>query len=250
MKSMLHEASSVTKAIEKAWAESGQPREFTINVLELGEKSFFGFTKRPAIVSITFDPKRALVPSKNERKDAPHAQRPARQQGGKEEHKRRDQRDRQERQAGNNEQRQQRPARQENEGRQQQAQQQRPVQDAHKQRNQQLEQQPREQREMVDDITTWTPELTADLHADTAALVQAAGLTTPYTITTDKRSATIAFNGELVTEADLERQLFMSMSYLLIQFLKKKHKKKLRGFHITITTTRQHGAASVPPAAE
>lgn len=55
MKSMLHEASSITKAIEKAWIESGKPAEFTIKILEKGEKNFFGMSKRPAIVSITYN---------------------------------------------------------------------------------------------------------------------------------------------------------------------------------------------------
>ena len=55
MKSMLHEASSIISAIEKAWTESGKPSEFTIKILEEGEKGFLGFAKRPAIVSITFN---------------------------------------------------------------------------------------------------------------------------------------------------------------------------------------------------
>ncbi|KKQ33419.1 MAG: hypothetical protein US49_C0001G0099 [candidate division TM6 bacterium GW2011_GWF2_37_49] len=56
MKSMLREASSITKAIEKAWIESGKPAEFTIKILEKGEKNFLGMSKRPAIVSITYGP--------------------------------------------------------------------------------------------------------------------------------------------------------------------------------------------------
>src|SRR5258708_17435903 len=76
MKSMLHEASSVIKAIEKAWIESGKPLEFTINIHEVEEKNFFGFTKRPAIVSITYDPRKQ--PNKNfDKKEAPSA--PSRQ---------------------------------------------------------------------------------------------------------------------------------------------------------------------------
>jgi predicted RNA-binding protein Jag len=54
MKSMLHEAASIIKAIEKAWTESGKPAEFTVKILEKGEKNFLGMSKRPAIVSITY----------------------------------------------------------------------------------------------------------------------------------------------------------------------------------------------------
>lgn len=58
MKSILQEASSVFKAVEKAWDRSGMPNEFTIKILEIGDKNFFGISKKPAIISITYDPKR------------------------------------------------------------------------------------------------------------------------------------------------------------------------------------------------
>src|SRR6202050_469390 len=61
MKSMLYEASSVVKAIEKAWAESGNPGEFTVKVLEREEKNFFGFSKKPAVISIAYDPRKQQI---------------------------------------------------------------------------------------------------------------------------------------------------------------------------------------------
>src|SRR5262249_23155390 len=81
MKSMLHEASSVIKAIEKAWIDSGKPLEFTINIHEMGEKNFLGFTKRPAIVSVTYDPKKQSskiiekkeTPAAHHKPSKPHA---------------------------------------------------------------------------------------------------------------------------------------------------------------------------------
>jgi len=123
------------------------------------------------------------------------------------------------------------------------------------------EHQPREQQGMregrelsgmndADDLTIWTPELMADLQADTASLVEKAQIVVPYGITFDKRNAVIAFETPVLPEPDFERQLFMSMSYLLIQFLKKKHKKKLRGFHVTLTSHRANGASQPPAAAE
>ncbi|MBM3886375.1 hypothetical protein FJ364_00455 [Candidatus Dependentiae bacterium] len=57
MKSVLHEASSILKAIEKAWEASGKPSEFNVKVLEQGEKKLWVFTSKPAIVSISFDQK-------------------------------------------------------------------------------------------------------------------------------------------------------------------------------------------------
>ncbi len=250
MKSMLHEASSVAKAIEKAWAESGKPREFTINVLEPGVKNFFGFSKLPAIVSITFDPKSVPVVrlDNNDRRDPRQQQKPRSAAPGREEPRRRDQRDsrdRVERPERNDKDRQARPPVQPRAEQQQQKPQrvQSPMQEP-RVRDTQREQ-VREQRDQ-EELVAWTPELTADLRTETADLVGAAGITTPYTITTDKRSAHIAFSTGILASTDDERQLFMSMSYLLIQFLKKRHKKKLRGFHVTVTTNRQDAPQQAP----
>ena len=55
MKSMLQEGSTIFKAIEKAWRNCGEPEEFTIKILEYGDKSFFGITKKPAVISINYD---------------------------------------------------------------------------------------------------------------------------------------------------------------------------------------------------
>lgn len=61
MKSILQEDSSVIKAIAKAWNQSGKPSTFTINILNVEEKGLFGFLKRPAIVSIVYDPIKMTV---------------------------------------------------------------------------------------------------------------------------------------------------------------------------------------------
>jgi predicted RNA-binding protein Jag len=57
MKSILQEAPSVSKAIEKAWDQAGRPQDFTIKILEEGEKRFLGLTGgKPAVISITYQP--------------------------------------------------------------------------------------------------------------------------------------------------------------------------------------------------
>jgi hypothetical protein len=55
MKSVIHEASSIAKAVDQAWEKAGKPKEFSIKVLELPEKNFLGFTKRSAKISLLFD---------------------------------------------------------------------------------------------------------------------------------------------------------------------------------------------------
>lgn len=55
MKSVIHEASSIAKAVDQAWEKAGYPAEFSIKVLETPEKNFLGFTKRSAKIALFFD---------------------------------------------------------------------------------------------------------------------------------------------------------------------------------------------------
>ena len=54
MKSIVEEASSVSKAVEQAWKRAGQPTEFSIRIHELAEKNMFGFTSKPAKISFVY----------------------------------------------------------------------------------------------------------------------------------------------------------------------------------------------------
>ena len=45
MKSIMEEASSVAKAIEKGWQRAGKPQEFTVKVFEEPQKNFIGLTR-------------------------------------------------------------------------------------------------------------------------------------------------------------------------------------------------------------
>ncbi len=58
MKSLIEEATSVEKAIEKAWTRAGKPHTFSVKIFEEPETNFFGFlTKKSAKVGIFFDEK-------------------------------------------------------------------------------------------------------------------------------------------------------------------------------------------------
>lgn len=54
MKLLMQEASSVLKAVEKAWIAAGKPREFTIKIYEESEHNFIGLTTKPAKIGIMF----------------------------------------------------------------------------------------------------------------------------------------------------------------------------------------------------
>jgi predicted RNA-binding protein Jag len=55
MKSIVEQASSIAKAIEKGWERAGHPSNFTIKVLEQPEKNFFGLTVKSAKVALFFE---------------------------------------------------------------------------------------------------------------------------------------------------------------------------------------------------
>ena len=54
MKSIIEQASSIMKAIEKAWDQAEKPKEFSIKVFEKEERNFFGMTTKPAKIGIFF----------------------------------------------------------------------------------------------------------------------------------------------------------------------------------------------------
>lgn len=231
MKSMLHEASTVVKAIEKAWIDSGKPLEFTINIHEVGEKNFLGFTKRPAIVSITYDPRRQ--PNKAlDKREAPasHHQRPSKPA----------------------------PARHNVDHKLDSAPQQRQPSQQPQQKNQPVQKQrfstsaplikPEPQVAPVAPIQEdfWTPELITDIGTWLKDSVKLLGDAIPFELNAEKRMLRVAFERSLLPSPEDERQLFIGLSYLLLQCLKKKHKKKLRGYHLIISSKHHATPENLP----
>lgn len=55
MKSIIEEASSISKAIKNGWIKAGRPQEFSVKIFEEPEKGFLGlFTKKRAKIGIFF----------------------------------------------------------------------------------------------------------------------------------------------------------------------------------------------------
>jgi predicted RNA-binding protein Jag len=77
MKSLMEEASSISKAIEKGWTNAGKPKEFTIKVYEEPEKNFIGMTTKPAKIGIFFnEPKQPATDTRRTKQRNPVAQAP------------------------------------------------------------------------------------------------------------------------------------------------------------------------------
>lgn len=54
MKSIIEEASSISKAIENGWIKAGKPKEFSVKIFEEPVKNFFGLTVKSAKIGIFF----------------------------------------------------------------------------------------------------------------------------------------------------------------------------------------------------
>ncbi len=62
MKSIIQEASSIIKAIEKGWLAAGKPNEFSIRIYEEPKKNFIGMTIQSAKIGIFFEEKKVETP--------------------------------------------------------------------------------------------------------------------------------------------------------------------------------------------
>lgn len=231
---MLHEASTIFKAIEEAWNESGKPTEFTINILEAGEKGFLWFNNRPAIVSISYDQKnQQSTPSKevsksdkvqHPKRHPERQQMPAREQGQKnQDNKRRPQPQQQPQPKAQLSQPQPKPKAPNSQP---------------QQNDRKPQQQPQQQQKTAGTVEAsthhnWSQEYADHIAKDLRDLLAILKIEVPFATTTEGRRLHITFEKSFLAAPE-EKMLFMSLSYLLIQFIKKHYKKKFKGFSLAI----------------
>lgn len=210
MKSLLQEASSVQKAIDLAWEAAGKPQQFTVKVLDPGTKNFLGWSKTPAIVSISFEPTGVsssrvfnqsntggrLQHGKQQGARKPQVQPGAKYDGSTENLK----------------------------------------QHEPKARHTQKQALSTEAKaDGVKEIVTpegWTQENVADISNFLQEVLDLMGSTVAFTTLFEKQVLTITFVRPVVDDQESERMLYASLSYLFIQFLKKKYKKRFKGFRL------------------
>ena len=245
MKSVLHEASSILKAIEKAWEASGKPSEFSVKVLEEGESKFFFFSSKPAIVSISFDQRHVARTSQSTNKNRPND----RDRSGST----------QERllnggspQLDNVRNTQSRPNSRGHDQNRPQQRAQRPQQDQ-QQRPQPLSPQqpaaprtpstpkpmgtpqPSQSNSALEQAAIWTPELAMFVGKELNEILHIMNITIPFQEKIDQKTLTLTFANPPMDNKEDARLFYISLSYLLIQAAKKQEKKKLRGFHLIVT---------------
>ncbi len=218
MKSMLQEASSAQKAIEKAWNEAGKPQEFTIRILEKGSKNFLGMTTQPAVVSITYKPEivfrkvKEPVWFKKKKEKEKIKKTPglleylfgrAKQEKVEKEPKRH-------------------------------------IEKVKSGVGQKREQQAFWRKEFVGQITFWLQEM-----------MQVMGIRANVGIRPDQRILNAYLDKRILKDPEEEKLFFISLSHLLMQFLKRKYKKRFTNYYLIIHTRvprsdeyKKHGTAN------
>ena len=224
MKSVLHEASSILKAIEKAWEACGKPSEFSVKILEEGERALWFFSSKPAIVSISYDQKPLLKQHQSTSREKSNS-RPHNAGGST-----------QERLLNGttpphlNNVTKIPPVRSQQHTKQP-ADQLRVVQKSAKLPLQQVTSQLQQ-----DTSAVWTSELAAFTCQELREILHIMRITIPFQEKIDEKTLTITFAQSPMDNKEDARLFYVSLSYLLIQAAKKQEKKKLRGFHLIINS--------------
>jgi hypothetical protein len=198
MKSIMQEASSIIKALEKAWTSAGQPREFSVKVYEEPEKNFLGMTTKSAKIGIFFQEKPAVA-EKKEQKPKIRAEAP--------------------------------PAKVVEQKKQ--PSQKQPVVKpllARKPEETKIQQAQRQQRviwtdDMVSSASTW---IRGALKAMDKSNIS-------FTSSANNYYLRFTFNAPIGESSEKERHIFRSLSFLLLQSLKRQLKRPLRGFKVVLT---------------
>ena len=221
MRSILLEASSIERAIDKAWNEAGKPREFTIKVHDEGEKNFFGFSRRPARLSILYVPQRDENSLRNSRS----------------------------RSSRNNSERRMSDRRPQNDSCRS---------NDRNDRNDRNERSDRRSsssrssapRDRDTDTRSSSPSHSNDWRGEwekyvittVRDIVKLMGITVPFEAKRDDKMLTLTFKKALLQDPEEQHMLFASLSYLSIQFLKRHYKNRFLGYRVLISCAEKNEA--------
>lgn len=226
MKSIMEEASTIFKAIEKAWILADKPQSFSVKVLEEAEKNFFGMTTKSAKIALLFD--EGTISLHQKPKTAAPAQQikraPAAPQAQREQPKRPAPQARTPEQP-----RAQEPVRERRENREQQrpARVQKPA-----------EQAPRQERqERSEDQNTpgatWSPELNASANKWMQNMVDSLDSGITFVSAIKNNQLVIEFNKPLIDNGR-DRLLFSSLAHLMMQSIRHEYKNQTRGLKVVL----------------
>lgn len=212
MKSVIQEASSITKAIEKAWEIAGKPKNFSIKIFEEPRRNFFGMVTQSAKVGIFFqqEPTSTAQEPHRRRTQQAHQQQRSTQQQPREQNR--------EQQRTTYPQRTERPQRTQRSPhvQQQQGQENRPAHTQH-------------------EAVNWSTELTQSAQEWLIGALSELGKQSPEVkVTTEGALLTLSIAGAITQDAEKERAILRSFATLLMQSLRHKLGKPLRGLKLSL----------------
>jgi predicted RNA-binding protein Jag len=201
MKSIIEEASSISKAIETGWIRAGKPQEFSIRVFEEPEKNFLGFTKKPAKIGI-FYKEAPVIQHRDAKRQQPrqHMQQKSTYEKSQQSAKPQDKKPAQHYQA-------------------------KPTQQQTQVRPQEGQKQPKWTPELVDGSSQWLGTMLRTIGQSNAS----------FSTEAKHYFLTIRFDRPVLQDQKKEQQLFKSWAHLLLQALRHKTKRGLRGYKVIIT---------------
>lgn len=215
MKSLLQEANTIERALDKAWNQAGKPKEFTIKVLDEGERNFLGLTRRPAIVSILYKPEKLTA--------APMISRNKEERSG-EKHERRE---RTMQTARNNQEATRRPDNNNDRSR----------------RYAGTEEQ-RTAFNRAKSTDSWQDEWRDFVLSEIEALLSHMGISVRLSAqTTADKVLTVSLDRAILESDEDQRMLFATLSYLSIQLLKRNYKSRFAGYRVAVTGPKADGSS-------
>ncbi len=215
MKSIIEEGSSIAKAVEKGWQKAGKPQEFTVKIFEEAQRNFIGLTVKSAKVGIFFKEVQEAV-AEAVKNDAPKSMQKRHDTHAK------DMRDKQ----------QPRPIEKKELSRK--------VQESilPKEKSRSLEEAScSEKKETVKEIIAveWTPQMTEIATDWLSGALEALGKKNiELKITQEGSMLQFLISEEILDNPQQEKYLFIGFSTLIIQALKKKLRKSLKGYKVSV----------------
>lgn len=195
MKSIMEQASSIFKAVEKGWIQAGKPQEFSVKVFEEPVKNFFGFTTKPAKIGIFFEEKVQPRQPQHARRNQQNTPAPV---------------TREPREAAAPRAPKAAPAA-------------RPMRTEESPKGD-VRQQPWNDQ-MVQAAKAWVDELLGSMGKSNKK----------FTLDAKNYYLKLSFDSTVMNSDEEDRQLFRSIAYLIMQSLRNKFKKSLRGYKIIVS---------------
>jgi len=215
MKSIVEEASSIVKAVEKAWIRAEKPASFQIKVLEEPCRNFFGLTVRSAKISFFYTPESEVRKKgykrtgRSERRSS--ERRPRSAQSPRETTRETTRRDNKKVVKKEVVRAVKPPVKKE---------------EVVKQVKPEVEKKPRIRwnQEMIDDASAWLKNSLASMGKKGV----------PFTVDARGYYLRFTFDNPVLEDKEKEQQLFRSFAHLIMQMFRSKHKKGLIGYKVVL----------------